>query len=83
MPRLYVRFGETRNIKQNTFDTSEHLDFVVVDQKRSNKLDLFNDYMIARTVLHPKAKSFEIENNLAILFLATDVEFSGELNQLN
>lgn len=61
---------------------SDHDDYIVVDKPSTYELDLFNDYLIARYVLHPKAKSNALENNLAILSLANDVEFSGDWNEL-
>lgn len=38
----------------------------------------FKDYAVSKVIKHPQFIEKELINNLAILFLANDVEFSGE-----
>lgn len=54
--------------------------FVRLGETSKSGSNLFNDYIVARWVLHPKAKANQLENNIAILFLERDVEFSGNNN---
>lgn len=39
------------------------------------------DYAVAQFYAHPEAKAFEVKNNIAILFLGQNVEFSGKIEQ--
>lgn len=56
--------------------------FVRLGETPEYESSKFTDHEVVRSVIHPEAKANELKNNLAILFLENDVEFSGELKEI-